>query len=154
MLYTQIEPGQKDWLAKLNDMLKGYDFNYKHFQCTMKNGASGWGSEVLLYNGDIFIAQVNAWVTVPGSGLFIDFMDNPLYSLFSFDNFVTTSNAVMSGGNPNNGYGRLAVPVMIDNNGSDFALWSTESNMHIDKSANYSGGFNLAFTGTRSALNI
>lgn len=155
MAYQEIEPGQKDWLNALNKMLKSDSFNSKLFQCTMTNGATGWGTQSLIYNDDIYIAQVNAWFTVPGSGPYIDFMDNPLSSVMSFSNSTVTQTVTLSGNQDaaNNGYGRVVASAGTDN-GVSWGLYATESSAHIYKQSPYSGLLHVVFVGNRSELKI
>lgn len=155
MSFTQIQPGQADWLTQLNNMLKGESFNFKHFQCSMMNGATGWGSESIWYNDDVYIAQANSWFNLPaGNNIFIDFMDNPMKSIMDFSNEVL-SQAVCLAGNAgaDQGYGRIFANAALDNQGT-WGVYSTESSSHVNAQASYSGFLHIVWVGSRGDLTI
>lgn len=155
MAYTEIKAGQKDWLTALNKMLKGGSFNVKSFQCTMMNGASGWGNELVLYNDDIYIAQVNSWFVLPANNLSIDFMDNPMKSIMNFNNSTLNQDVCLSGNKDaaQKGYGRVIANAALDNGGS-WGIYSTESSAHAYAQAPYNGLLHINWIGNRSELKI
>lgn len=155
MAYTQIQPGQKDWLTKLNDMLKGNSFNSKLFPCTMMNGATGWGNELVLYNDDIYIARVNAWFVLPAGNLFVDFMDNPMSSISNFDNTVLNQSVTLESDKTAAaaGYGRVTATVMLDNK-TAWGVYGTEGSSHTYNKSSYNGRLNIVWIGNRNELSI
>lgn len=155
MSYTQINPGQRDWLKQLNDMLQSDNFNCKSFECSMMNGASGWGTELILYNADIYIAQVNSWFSLPAGNTFIDFMNNPMTSVMSFSNSTLTQAVTIQSdaAAASAGYGRVIANASLDN-GASWGLYETESSSHTYNKSSYNGLLHIVWMGNRSDLNI
>lgn len=155
MAFKEIQPGQADWLTQLNNMLKGESFNIKVFQCSMMNGATGWGNEAVWYNDDVYIAQANSWFNLPaGNDIFIDFMDNPMKSIMNFSNSVLSQAVCLSGNaGADQGYGRLFANAALDNQGA-WGVYSTESSSHVNAKASYSGFLHIVWVGSRGDLTI
>lgn len=156
MAFKEIQPGQADWLTQLNNMLKGESFNTKHFQCSMMNGATGWGSESVWYNDDVYIAQANSWFTLPaGNKIYIDFIDNPLKSIMNFSSEVLSQAVCLAGNNAGNdqGYGRIFANAALDNQEA-WGIYSTESSSHVNAQVSYSGFFHIVWVGSRGDLTI
>lgn len=155
MAYTEIKAGQRDWLSGLNQMLKGDSFNVKNFQCTMMNGASGWGNERILYNADVYVAEVESWFKLPANNIYIDFMDNPLSSVMSFGNNVLSQAVCLAGdgGAADAGYGRVIANAALDNK-TAWGVYSTESSAHTYAKTQYNGFLHLGWIGSRGELNL
>ena len=155
MAYEYIKAGQQDWLQKLNETLTSVDIYHKHFNGTLLNGATGWGNADIWYNQSFFVASYNGWIVVPGSGPFIDFMDNPLSSIVDFKQVTSFNRYIPMQAQKNVAVGKAArtfINVGVDNGGA-LSGWYSDGQM-FDTTANYGFTLHLPFFGSRSSMKI
>lgn len=147
---TQIKTGQRDWLSVVNLSF----FNHKTFQCTMKNGCTGWGTEEVWYNDTTYFAEVRAYVEEPAGGFFSDFMDNPLNGVIDFSRLVLNIPVTMGPIKGKNGYFRTIATASLDNSNADWGIFTSEGTQHIDTSAAYNGFLHAHWSGSRQDLKL
>lgn len=147
MAFSEIKPGQPDWLNVLNQSLKNNKWNYKHLSGTLINGCSGWCVGDIGYDEDMYIACITGFVTLP------DYKTST-FSTNPFDGILDLKGAAIIGtaflGNPKN----------CQNNFSPL-VWDTAGNLAVrgatgDKwdDTGYTGWISMTFASSRSQMKI
>lgn len=130
-------------------------WHYKELAATLMNGASGWAKCDLAYNDTIYIATYAGWIKLPGSNVFVDFMNNPLSSYVNFDNHTLSSTMLLTGSvdAAKQGYGRLLAGVKLDGN-DRMGLWSNDAAPvnGVASNSDYEGLLNINLVGPRGEL--
>ncbi|MGM9908912.1 MAG: hypothetical protein ACI31O_03635 [Limosilactobacillus vaginalis] len=155
--FEYIKPGQRDWLKEMNETLAGVDLWHKQVDSTLMNGAAGYGGGDIWYNKSFFVASIDGWIKLKGSGILVDFMTNPFQSVVDWKGVVpinrylpiTAQTAVASGKAD-----RSAINVGLDENGP-VCCWRTPLfNDNFDVNATYGISVHLPFFGSAEFLKL
>lgn len=150
-LQTQVESDVKQVQTDVSTM----GWHYKQLTATLMNGASGWAMCDLTYNDTAYIARWYGSITVPGSSIYVDFMNNPLSSYVDFTNHPLYTTVMLSGSVDagTKGYARILAGVQLDGNDklsffSNYAAPATGN----DSNSTYGGLLNVTMIGPRGEL--
>ena len=148
-LQTQVESDVKQVQTDVSQM----GWHYKQLTATLLNGASGWAMCDLTYNDTAYVARWYGWIKVPGSNIFVDFMNNPLSSYVDFTNHPLYTTTMLSGNADagTKGYARILAGVQLDGN-DKLGFWSNSTTTATDSGSTYGGLLNVVMTGPRWEL--
>lgn len=157
MAYEYIKNGQRDWLNVLNTTLDDEYLYHKHFDSTLMNGADGYGSGDVWYNKTFFVAAIDGWIKLKGSGILVDFMTNPLQDVVDWKGVVpinrflpiTAQTSVASGKDAKN-----LINVGLDDNGPVCCWRTPQFNDNFDVNATYGIAVHLPFFGSTRFLKL
>lgn len=147
MAFSEIKPGQRDWLNVLNQSLKNNKWEKKHTNGTLINGCSGWVVGDIGYDQDMYIACITGWVTLPNNTV-AAYSTNPFDGLLDCKNLAVVGSAFV--GNPSNGQNNFS-PMKFDDAGNLTIKGGTGDQWD---NAKYTGWVSMTFVGARSQMKI
>lgn len=146
MAFSEIKPGQRDWLKVLNDSLKNNKWEKLTNAGTMINGCTGWVLGTIGYDEDMYVACVTGWVTIPNDTV-SDFSTNPFDAVLDAKALPVIGSAFMGQHNGQNNFS----PVRFNEAGN--LQVRASSGAQWDK-ASYTGWISMTFAGPRGQLKV
>ncbi|MGM9908911.1 MAG: hypothetical protein ACI31O_03630 [Limosilactobacillus vaginalis] len=146
MAFSEIKPGQRDWLKILNESLTNNKWNRKTLAGTLLNGTTGWVSGTIGYDSDMYVACITGWINLPNEKV-SQFSTNPFDGILDVKGLPVIGSAFVGLPNGSNNFS----PIHFTDSG---ILEIRAGQGDVWNAGKYAGWITMTFSGPRDQLKI